>query len=182
MIKHPSNIVQRYWMGSVVLKTTAESIILPFLPLYGLLFQASLPVIGVLVAVNSLFGLAQIIWARFAEKRGKLRITAIITNYSSSLFYFIFAFVPSIVVLIVFRAIQSLIGSGFYPTSAALLTKRTKQKDWAYWNSWVQASTVAGSLVGVLTGGFILNDPHNRWSYIILFIIAGFFLFESNSI
>ncbi|MHA1686930.1 MAG: MFS transporter [Candidatus Heimdallarchaeaceae archaeon] len=171
--RRQSNIILRYWMSAVTLKTTAESIILPFLPLYGLLLNASLTTIGLLVAVNSLFGIAQILWAKYAETRQKLRITALVTNYCSAVFYFFFGLVPSIALLIAFRAVQSLIGSGFFPTSSALLTKRTESQDWGYWNSWIQASTVAGSLIGVLAGGAILYNPENKGSYILLFMLAG---------
>ena len=156
---HQSNIKTWFWFSSSSMKTAADAIISPFIPLYGLELNASSTQIGLLVSITSLVTFFQIIWAKIAEKRKRLRHVAIISNYFSSFFNFIYAFLRNIIAFISLRGFQSVIASASVPTSATIFAKRTKPQDWGYWNSINQAFLVLGNLVGVLLGGFLAGTP-----------------------
>ncbi|MFW9851894.1 MAG: MFS transporter [Candidatus Thorarchaeota archaeon] len=170
---HKANIRSLFWLSSSGLKSTADSIMSPFLPLYGIELGASPTLIGLLVSITSLLSIVQIGWAKLADKLKNTRIIAIISNYLSSIFNFIFATFRNLAFFVSFRGTQSLISSASLPTSSAILAERTQTKDWPYWNGLIQTFLVIGSLIGILLGGFLLTRFSEELGYIVIFIFAG---------
>ena len=171
---HKANIRSWRWLASTGLKSTSDSIMSPFLPLYGVELGASPSQIGLLVSITSLLSILQIAWAKLADKIKNSRIIAITSNYLSSLLNFVYAILRNLISFITFRGLQSIISSASIPTSSYLLTERTPTKDWPYWNSLIQAFMVVGTLIGVLLGGVLLSHFTGETGYIIIFIGAGF--------
>ena len=174
--EHKSNIKPWFWLSSFGLKATSESIISPFLPLYGVdVLGANSSQIGLIVSITSLLSIVQIIWARLADKLKNSRIIAIISNYVSSVFYFIFIAVKNLGYFVSMRGIQSLTASAAVPTSSAILAERTQTKDWPYWNSLGQVFLVTGTLIGILVGGFLLTKFTDKkdMGYLIIFMLSG---------
>jgi len=171
---HKTNIRSWRWLASTGIKSTSDSIISPFLPLYGIELGASSTQIGLLVSITSLLSILQIAWARLADKIKNARIIAIVSNHISSLFNFLYAILRNLASFIVFRGFQSIISSASVPTTSVILTERTPTKDWPYWNSLIQAFMVVGTLIGVLLGGILLSYFTGEMGYILLFVAAGF--------
>jgi len=170
---HKANIRSLFWLSSTGLKSASDSIMSPFLPLYGIELGATPTLIGLLVSITSLLSIVQIGWARLADKLKNARIIAIISNYLSSIFNFIFATFSNLAFFVSFRGTQSLISSAALPTSSALLAERTQTKDWPYWNGLIQTFLIIGTLIGILLGGFLLTEFSNELGYIIIFVFAG---------
>lgn len=129
--------------------------------------------IGLIVSITSLLSIFQIIWARLADKLKNSRLIAIISNYASSVFNFLFIIVKNFGYFVSMRGIQSLSASASIPTSSSILAERTQTKDWPFWNSFGQAFLVLGTLIGVLVGGFLLSRFSNDLGFMIIFIVSG---------
>ncbi len=171
--EHKSNIKPWFWLTSSGMKSTSESIVSPFLPLYGVYLGASTSMIGLLVSITSLLSIVQIVWVRLADKVKNSRLIAIISNYVSSIFNFLFIIVKSLGYFVSLRGMQSLTASAALPTSSAILAERTQTKDWPFWNSLGQVFLVSGTLIGVLVGGFILSKFSEDLGFLIIFMISG---------
>lgn len=171
--KKAANINASSLILSSSLKTSADSIISPFLPLYGIELGASPTLIGFIVSITSLLSVFQIVWAKIAEKINKIRFIAIITNYFTAAFNFLYTFVKNIPGFISIRGVQSIIASGSIPTGSVLIAERTSPKDWGFWNSLIQGAIAIGTLIGTLIGGVILLYLSDGKGYFWIFIIAG---------
>lgn len=172
-INHASNIKPWFWLSSSSLKASSESIISPFLPLYGVHIGAKASLIGLLVSITSLISIVQILWARLADKVKNSRVIAISSNYVSSAFTFLLIIVKNLGYFISMRGIQSLTASASVPTSSAILAERTQTKDWPFWNSLGQVFVLIGTLVGILLGGFLLSKFVADLGYLIIFMVSG---------
>ena len=170
---HKANINSWFWMSSSGLKATSDSLVSPFLPLYGIKLGANPSIIGLIVSISSLLSIIQIFWVKVADRIRNTRIVAILSNYSSGIFNFLFAAVQRLSGFITFRVSQSLVASASIPTSSALLAERTQTKDWPYWNGLIQAFIVLGTLIGVLLGGFLLSRYSEDIGFTIIFLAAG---------
>ena len=171
--EHASNIKPWFWLSSTGLKASSDSIISPFVPLYGVHIGANPSQIGLIVSITSLLSIVQIFWARLADKLKNSRIIAIFSNYFSSIFNFLLIIVKNLGYFISLRGIQSLIASASVPTSSAILAERTQTKDWPFWNSVSQIFILFGTLIGVLLGGFLLSKFEANAGYLIIFMLSG---------
>ena len=170
---HASNIKPWFWLSSTGLKASSDSVISPFLPLYGVYIGANPAQIGLIVSITSLLSIVQIFWARLADKLKNSRIIAIFSNYLSSIFNFLLVIVKNLGYFVSLRGIQSLMASASAPTSAAILAERTQTKDWPFWNSLSQVFILVGTLIGVLLGGFLLSKFEAQSGYLTLFMLSG---------
>ncbi|MFW9923679.1 MAG: MFS transporter [Candidatus Thorarchaeota archaeon] len=171
--RYISNVKATNLIISSTLKSSSDSVISPFIPLYGETLGATPAQIGLIVSITSLLSIFQIVWAKLAEKIRNIRLIAFITNYFAGAFNFIYLFLKNIPGFIAVRGVQSTIASGSVPTSSMLIAERTQTKDWGFWNSILQAATSIGTLIGVLGGGIILLYLSDSEGYFWIFIIAG---------
>ncbi|MBD3192642.1 MAG: MFS transporter [Candidatus Heimdallarchaeota archaeon] len=171
--KRTANVKIASLLTSTSVKSIADSIISPFIPLYGQFLGASSIVIGFIVSITSLLSVFQIIWAQIAQRFKASRIIALISNYLSTVFNFLFLATKNVFGFAGLRGAQSIISSAAIPTTSALLAERTQPKDWGFWNSIVQGMLILGTLIGTLVGGVILTKVPNYTGYLIIFICAG---------
>ncbi len=170
--KRDANIKSFFWISSTFFRSTSESVVSPFLPLYGLHLGANQTQIGLIVAIASLFNVFQLIWARIADKIKDSRLIAIISLYVGSAFNIIYIFVTNIGAFITLRGSHGAITSASIPTSSALLAERTKYQDWGYWNGVINGAIVGGALVGLLLGGYLLSSLADNIKFTVLFLGA----------
>ncbi|HUT81091.1 MAG TPA: MFS transporter [Candidatus Bathyarchaeia archaeon] len=168
-----SNLKMGFWLASNGTRAFSDSILSPFIPLYGSTLNASSTQIGFIVSITSLLSIIQLLWAYLAQKFHVARSIAIIASYISSLFNFLFLPIRNIFSFASLRGVQSITFSATLPTSSNILAERTPPKSWPLQNSLLQGILVVGTLIGTLIGGVILWKVDSNLRYPLIFIGAG---------
>ncbi|NHJ88040.1 MAG: MFS transporter [Asgard group archaeon] len=171
--KQQTNIKITSWLASTSIKATSDSIISPFIPLYGKSIGYSNTKIGLIVSITSLLSIFQIFWAQIAQKYRVSRIIAFVTNYLGASFNFLYLTTQNAFGFAAIRGTQSIIASGSIPTSSAIFAERTPSQSWGFWNSLIQGMIVLGTIIGTLLGGIMLQWLPETKGFTIVFICGG---------
>lgn len=168
-----SNLKIGYWLVSTGTKALSDSVLSPFIPLYGRSLGATSTEIGFIVSITSLLNITQILWAFLAEKYKISRFLAIVASYLSSIFSFILLPVKNIFLFASMRGLNSVVFSATLPTSSNIFAERTSPRSWSMRTSLIQGVLVFGTLIGTLIGGVILWKIPSNYSYPTIFIGGG---------
>ncbi|NHJ04275.1 MAG: MFS transporter [Candidatus Heimdallarchaeota archaeon] len=172
-IEQPSNIKMGFWLASSGSRALSDSVLSPFIPLYGKSLGASSVQIGFIVSITSLLSIFQLLWAYLAQKFNLSRALAIISAYVSSIFSFILLPIKNIYLFASMRGLYSITLSATLPTSSNLFAERTPPKSWPLRNSLIQGVLVVGTLIGTLVGGLLLWKIPTNLGFPIIFICGG---------
>lgn len=156
-----SNIKSGYLLASSGTRAFSDSILSPFIPLYGQSLGATSTQIGFIVSITSLLSIAQLFWAYLAQKFNIPRLLSIISSYIASIFSFVLLPIKNIYTFASMRGLHSITLSATIPTSSNLIAERTPSRSWALRNSLIQGILVVGTMLGTLLGGILLFLQHN---------------------
>ncbi|MBN1330707.1 MAG: MFS transporter [Candidatus Heimdallarchaeota archaeon] len=168
-----SNLRMGVWLASNGTRAFSDSILSPFIPLYGKSLNATSTQIGLIVSITSLLSVVQIFWAFLAQKFHVARFIAIIASYISSIFNFLFLPIRNIFSFASLRGVQSITFSATLPTSSNILAERTPPRSWPLQNSLLQGILVVGTSIGTLIGGILLWKVPTNLGFPLIFIGAG---------
>jgi MFS family permease len=167
-----SNIKTDFYLMSNGARALSESVLSPFIPLFGQYLGASSPQIGFITSITSLLSIFQIIWAAIAQKLKLTRVIAVISYYGSTVFTFLLLPIKNIFTFAALRGSQSIIISGMLPTSSSIMAERVSPKSYGLINSLLQGVLVLGTAVGTIIGGAILWKLPIELSFTIIFITS----------
>ncbi len=174
LTKQRANIKTGLWLTSSGTRAFSDSILSPFIPLYGKHIEATSTEIGFIVSITSLLSIVQLFWAYLAQKFNISRILAIITSYIPSVFIFILVKpIKGIFTFAAMRGMHSITISATLPTSANLFVERTSPRSWPLRNSLLQGVLVFGTLIGTIIGGIILWKIPIENGFLFIFIFSG---------
>ena len=171
--QQPANIKTGYWFASSGIRAFSDSIISPYIPIYGQFLGATSTQIGFIVSITSLLNVSQLFWAFLSHKFNIARIMAIISSYVSSLFSFILLPIRNIYTFASMRGLQSVTVSAMLPTSSSLMAERTSPRSWPMRNSLLQGILVIGTLIGTIIGGILLWKIPTQNGFISIFVGSG---------
>lgn len=169
----PLNIKRVFWFVSSGLRSLSDSIISPFIPLYGQALGATSTQIGFIVSITSLLSIVQLFWAYISQKFRITRAIAIISSYVSSVFSFVLLPIKNIYAFASVRGAHSIVLSATVPTSSSLIAERIPQSSWPLHNSLLQGILVVGTAIGTLVGGIFLWKFSTSLGFVIIFISSG---------
>lgn len=137
----------------------ADSLISPFIPVFALLLGATKVLIGLISTLTTLAGLfPQIFWGTLNESMGKKNILIIFGFVAWALMWIPIALVKTPVQLLFLLTVQSLLSAAATPAWTSLFIHITPSYRRAYMASNLDLIGSAGSFIGTLVGGFILNS------------------------
>jgi len=137
----------------------ADALISPFIPVFALFLGATKVLIGLISTLTTLASLfPQIFWGTLGESMGKKNILIIFGFVTWAVMWVPIALVKNPVQLLFLLAIQSLLSAAASPAWTSLFIHITPSYKRAYTASNLDLIGSAGSFIGTLLGGFILNS------------------------
>jgi len=161
----------KHFYTSSFLRTLADSLISPFIPVFALFLGATRALIGLTTSLPTLANLlSQLFWSSFSESTGKRKALIIFGGMAWALMWVPIALVKDPVQFIFLLTLQSILAAASTPVRTALLIQIIPSYKMAYVNSNMNLIDGVASFIGTLLGGFILNQF--GFIYFLFYVIA----------
>ena len=144
---------------STFFRSLAEALISPFIPIFALSLGATKALIGLTSALPNLANLlSQLFWGSLSESMEKKSMLILLGGVAWAIMWIPIALVKDPVQLIILLTIQSLLSAASVPAWTALLIQTMPSYSRTYITGNLNLIGSAGSFIGTLAGGYILNQ------------------------
>jgi MFS family permease len=143
---------------STFFRSLAEALISPFIPIFALSLGATKALIGLASTLPTLANLlSQLFWGSLSETMEKKSMLIILGGIAWAVMWIPIALVKDPMQLVILLTIQSLLAAASVPAWTALLIQIVPGYKRAYITGNLNLIDSAGSLLGTLLGGLVLN-------------------------